>query len=65
MLLREGSTQHAIQTFQEEAEVSFPTARQSVFELARQHGIPLRHRSALPLVLLALAGLLLGILLAR
>ncbi|MHB8974836.1 MAG: hypothetical protein ACYC3X_31060 [Pirellulaceae bacterium] len=65
MLLREGSTRHAIDVFQEEAEVSFPIARQAVFELARQYGIPLRHWSALPLALLALAGLLLGLLLAR
>ncbi len=65
MLLREGSTRHAIQAFQEEAEVSFPAARESVFELARQHGIPVRRRPALPLALLALAGLLLGLLLAH
>jgi len=65
MFLREGSTRHAIQAFQEEAEVSLPAARKSVFELARQHGIPLRRRPALPLALLALVGLLLGLILAH
>ncbi|MHB0954827.1 MAG: hypothetical protein ACYC6N_11360 [Pirellulaceae bacterium] len=64
MLLREGSTRHAIEAFQEEAEVSFSAARQSVFELAREHGIRLRRQPALPLALLALVGLLLGIFLA-
>jgi hypothetical protein len=55
MLLREGSTQQAIQVFQEEAAVNFPVARQSVFALARDHGIPLRRRSVMFLALLAIA----------
>jgi hypothetical protein len=64
MLLHEGSTRHAIKAYEEEAAVSFLTARQSVSELARRHGIPMRRRSVLPAVLLALAGLLLGLVLA-
>jgi len=61
MLLREGSTQQAIQVFQEEAAVNFPAARQSVFELAREHGIPLRRRRLMmPLTLLVIAIALAG-----
>lgn len=39
MLLREGSTRHAVKVYQEEADVSFFSAQRSVYELARQHGI--------------------------
>jgi hypothetical protein len=61
MLLREGSTQQAIQVFQEEAAVNFPVARQSVFALAREHGIPMRRRRlVMPLTLLAIAIALVG-----
>lgn len=61
MLLREGSTQQAIEVFREEAAVNFPVARQSVFALAREHGIPLRRRRiAMPLTLLAIALALAG-----
>ncbi len=58
MLLREGSMRHAIRVYQEEADVSFWTAKQSVHELAQQHGIEVRRSSLLPLALLALASLL-------
>ena len=58
MLLREGSTRHAIKVYQEEADVSFFSARQTVVELAARHGIRVRRRSMLPLALIALAGLL-------
>ena len=58
MLLREGSTRHAVKVFQEEADVSFAVARRSVRELALEHGIHVRRRSLLPLALIALAGLL-------
>lgn len=60
MLLREGNTRQAIQVFQEEAEVNLPVARQSVFALAREHGIPVRRGSMVPLALLAVAILLAG-----
>jgi hypothetical protein len=58
MLLREGSTRHAVMVYQEEADVSFFAAQRSVYELARQHKIDVRKRSLLPLALIALAGLL-------
>ena len=58
MLLREGSTRHAVKVYQEEAGVSFSAAQRSVDELARQHGVSVRRRSLLPLALIALAGLL-------
>ena len=58
MLLREGSTRHAVKVYQEEADVSFFAAQRSVYELARQHKIDVRKRSLLPLALIALAGLL-------
>lgn len=61
MLLREGSTRQAIEVFQEEAAVNFSAARQSVFALAQEHGIPLRRRRiAMPLTLLAIALALVG-----
>lgn len=58
LLLREGSTQHAVKVYQEEAEVSYAVALRSVRDLARQHGIDLPRSSLLPLALIALAGLL-------
>jgi hypothetical protein len=58
MLLREGSTRHAVKVYQEEADVSLAAARQSVRRLAAQHGIAVRRGAAIPLALLALAGLL-------
>ena len=58
MLLREGSTRHAVKMYQEEAEVSLFAAERAVQELAQEHGIELRRRSLLPLALIALAGLL-------
>ena len=64
MLLREGSTRHAVKVYQEEAEVNFFTAQREVQHLAQQHGIELRRRSLLPLALIALAGLL-GIVLSH
>jgi hypothetical protein len=57
LLLREGSTRHAVEVYQEEADVSFAVARRSVRDLARKHGIRLRRRSVLPLLLIVLAGL--------
>ena len=64
MLLREGSTRHAIKVFQEEADVSYFVARRSVYDLARQHGVDVRRHSLVPLALIALAGLL-GLLLSH
>ncbi len=58
MLLREGSTRHAVKVYQEEADVTFFVAQRSVHELARQHGIIVRRRALLPLALIALASLL-------
>ncbi len=58
MLLREGSMRHAIQVYQEEADVTYWAAKQSVRDLAQKHGIAMRRRSLLPLALLALASLL-------
>ncbi len=58
MLLREGSTGHAVKTFQEEANISYFAARRQVLELAAQHGIALPRRSVVPLLLIALAGVL-------
>ncbi len=64
MLLREGSTRHAVKVYQEEANVSFSAARRHVRELALQEGIHVRRRSLLPLAIIALAGLL-GIVLSH
>ncbi len=58
MLLREGSTRHAIEVYQEEAGVSFWTAKKSVRELAQQHGITIGHHFLIPLAVIALASLL-------
>jgi hypothetical protein len=58
LLLREGSTAHAVKAFQEEADVSYFVARRRVLELAEQHGIQLPRRSIVPLLLIALASLL-------
>ena len=58
MLLREGSTRHAVKVYQEEADVSYFVAQRSVFQLARQHGIEVRRHSILPYALIALASLL-------
>lgn len=63
MLLREGSTRHAIHVFREEAEVSFPVARQSVLALAQRHGIRLRRKPFVSMALLAIASLLVGLML--
>ncbi len=58
MLLREGSARQAIQVYQEEADVNYWAAKQSVRDLAHRHGIAVRRRSLLPLAILALASLL-------
>ncbi len=58
MLLREGSTRHAIEVYREEAHVNYWSARQAVRDLAEKHGISLRRRALLPLAILALASLL-------
>lgn len=57
MLLREGSARHAIQVYQEEADVNYWAAKQSVRDLARKHGIAVRRSSLLPLAILVLASL--------
>ncbi|MBM4093110.1 MAG: hypothetical protein FJ276_27430 [Planctomycetes bacterium] len=60
MLLREGSAQHAIKVFEEEAGVGYFMARRAVRDLARRHGIRANESRAtvLSLTLIALAGLL-------
>ena len=58
MLLREGSTRHAVKVYQEEAGVSYAAAACAVHELARQHGLPVRRRSLVSLALIAIASLL-------
>lgn len=64
LLLREGSTGHAVKAYQEEADVNFFAAQRAVRELARQHGIQFRRSRFLPFILITLASLL-GLLLSH
>jgi len=58
MLLKEGSTGHAIRLFREETGADREKARHAIAELSRRHGLPSRRNRLLPLVLIGLAGLL-------
>jgi hypothetical protein len=58
LLLREGSTRHAIELYQEETGAAPEEAKLTVKQLARQHGIRARRNGFLPLLLAGLAGLL-------
>ena len=64
MLLREGSFLDAVNVYQEEAGVSFRAAKRNVRELRADHSIAIRRISLVPLLLIALAGLL-GVLLSH
>ncbi len=64
MLLREGSFLDAVKVYQDEAGISYRAAKKSVRELARDHAIVIRRVSLVPLLLVALAGLL-GVLLSH
>ncbi|MCH5373441.1 MAG: hypothetical protein JJ992_05660 [Planctomycetes bacterium] len=58
LLLREGSTGHAVELYCEVTGAARPEARRCVDELARRHGLrPARHRW-LPFALLAGASLI-------
>lgn len=58
MLLKEGSTSHAIHMYREETGADLERARHAVAELSRRHGIAARPRGWMPLILIGLAGLL-------
>jgi hypothetical protein len=58
MLLREGSTDHAIELYREEMGVDRREAVRVATELCRCHGIPLRRTSLLPLLAVGVATLL-------
>ncbi len=57
MLIREGSTQHAVRAYQEETGVSLGDARQQVRALARRHGIPMRRHGGISFLIVVLASL--------
>jgi hypothetical protein len=57
LLLREGSTRHAIALYHEETGVSWEEAAEAVADLADRHGIPLRRRRVVPWLVAGLAAL--------
>ena len=58
LLLKEGSTRHAVELYREETGVTQQAARRAVEEMARRHGIPRRRYRIVPILLAGLAGLL-------
>ncbi len=58
MLLKEGSTGHAVQMYREETGTNLEHAKCAVAELSRQHGIAAKPSGWMPLILIGLAGLL-------
>lgn len=63
LLLKEGSTRHAIELYREETGVTQHEANRAVGDLARRNDISLRRNRLVPVLLAGLAGLL-GTLLA-
>ena len=63
LLLKEGSTRHAVELYREETGVTQQEASRVVEEMAERHGIPRRRNKLVPILVVGLAGLL-GTLLA-
>jgi hypothetical protein len=58
LLLKEGSTRHAVELYREETGATREEASRAVEELARRHGISRRGSRLVPILLAGLAGLL-------
>lgn len=58
LLLKEGSTRHAIELYREEMGVTRQEARRAIADMARRHDVPLQRSGLVPILLAGLAGLL-------
>ena len=58
LLLKEGSTRHAIELYREEMGVTRQEARRAIADMARRHDVPLQRSGLIPILLAGLAGLL-------
>ena len=58
LLLKEGSTRHAVELYREEMGVTRQEASCAVEDMAQRHGVPLRRNRLVPILLAGLACLL-------